>query len=70
MSSGAESVVVGSSIPTNVKVRLAEWSDKPQDYCGVSRPVETGVIFKGRKVVLFSVPGAFTSTVSLINGLF
>ena len=51
------SVKVGDSLPFDVK--LKEMGEKgPQD-------VSVGDLFKGKKVVLFAVPGAFTPTCSM-----
>ena len=50
-------IKVGDTLPFDVK--LKEMGDKgPQD-------VSVGDLFKGKKVVLFSVPGAFTPTCSM-----
>lgn len=49
------SIQVGDTLP-NVQLTKAT-SEGPQ-------PVQTGEFFKGRKVALFSVPGAFTPTCS------
>jgi peroxiredoxin len=50
-------VKVGDTLPFDIK--LKEMGDKgPQD-------VSVGDIFKGKKVVLFAVPGAFTPTCSM-----
>ena len=47
----------GDSLPTDIKVK--EMGEKgPQD-------VSVGDLFKGKTVVLFSVPGAFTPTCSM-----
>lgn len=47
---------VGDSLPLNIKLR--ELVD------GTLKEVTTGELFKGRKVVVFAVPGAFTPTCS------
>jgi peroxiredoxin len=50
-------IKVGDTLPFDIK--LKEMGDKgPQD-------VSVGDLFKGKKVVLFSVPGAFTPTCSM-----
>src|SRR5215467_7368403 len=50
-------IKVGDTLPFDIK--LKEMGDKgPQD-------VSVGDIFKGKKVVLFAVPGAFTPTCSM-----
>ena len=50
-------IKVGDTLPFDIK--LKEMGDKgPQD-------VSEGDLFKGKKVVLFSVPGAFTPTCSM-----
>ncbi len=50
-------IKVGDSLPFDVK--LKEMGEKgPQD-------VSVGDLFKGKKVVLFAVPGAFTPTCSM-----
>lgn len=50
-------VKVGDALPSDIK--LKEMGEKgPQD-------VSVGELFKGRKVVLFAVPGAFTPTCSM-----
>ena len=46
----------GDSLPTDVK--LKEMDGGPKD-------VTVGEVFKGKKVVLFAVPGAFTPTCSM-----
>ena len=46
----------GDSLPTDVK--LKEMDGGPKD-------VTVGDVFKGKKVVLFAVPGAFTPTCSM-----
>lgn len=48
-------IKVGDKIPDAVLTKMT--SDGPQ-------PIKTGDLFKGKKVVLFSVPGAFTPTCS------
>src|SRR5262245_50155193 len=49
-------IKAGDKLPTDIK--LKEMDGGPKD-------VTTGDIFKGRKVVLFAVPGAFTPTCSM-----
>ena len=50
-------IKVGDTLPFDIK--LKEMGDKgPQD-------VSVGDLFKGKKVVLFAVPGAFTPTCSM-----
>jgi peroxiredoxin len=50
-------IKAGDALPADIK--LKEMGDKgPQD-------VTVGEIFKGKKVVLFAVPGAFTPTCSM-----
>ena len=50
-------IKVGDTLPFDIK--LKEMGEKgPQD-------VSVGDLFKGKKVVLFAVPGAFTSTCSM-----
>jgi hypothetical protein len=64
MSAAASSpIAVGATIPDDIKLTVADWSEKKDDYCGVPRKVNSGDIFKGKRVVLFGVPGAFTPTV-------
>ena len=48
---------VGDSLPADIK--LKEMGD------GGPKDVTVGELFKGRKVVLFAVPGAFTPTCSM-----
>jgi glutaredoxin/glutathione-dependent peroxiredoxin len=50
-------VKVGDTLPANVK--LKEMGE------GGPKDVTVGEVFKGRKVVLFAVPGAFTPTCSM-----
>jgi len=50
-------VKVGDALPADVK--LKEMSD------GAPKDVTVGELFKGKKVVLFAVPGAFTPTCSM-----
>ena len=50
-------IKVGDSLPADVK--LKEMGD------GGPKDVTVGELFKGRKVVLFAVPGAFTPTCSM-----
>ena len=50
-------IKVGDSLPADVK--LKEIRD------GAPRDVTVGELFKGRRVVLFAVPGAFTPTCSM-----
>ena len=50
-------IKVGDSVPADVK--LKEIRD------GAPRDVTVGELFKGRRVVLFAVPGAFTPTCSM-----
>jgi peroxiredoxin len=50
-------VKVGDALPADVK--LKEMGD------GGPKDVTVGELFKGRKVVLFAVPGAFTPTCSM-----
>ena len=50
-------IKVGDSLPADIK--LKEMGD------GGPKDVTVGELFKGRKVVLFAVPGAFTPTCSM-----
>lgn len=50
-------IKVGDSLPSDLK--LKEMGD------GGPKDVSVGEIFKGKKVVLFAVPGAFTPTCSM-----
>ena len=50
-------IKVGDTLPADVK--LKEMGE------GAPKDVTVGEIFKGRKVVLFAVPGAFTPTCSM-----
>ncbi|HVO27961.1 MAG TPA: peroxiredoxin [Candidatus Margulisiibacteriota bacterium] len=50
-------IKVGDSLPTDLK--LKEMGE------GGPKDVSVGEIFKGKKVVLFAVPGAFTPTCSM-----
>ena len=49
-------IKAGDSLPTDIK--LKEMDGGPKD-------VTVGEVFKGKKVVLFAVPGAFTPTCSM-----
>ena len=49
-------IKAGDRLPTDIK--LKEMDGGPKD-------VTTGEVFKGKKVVLFAVPGAFTPTCSM-----
>lgn len=53
----------GSKLPLSINFKLAEWSDKSEDYCGIHKTVSAESIFKGKKVVLVGVPAAFSGTV-------
>ncbi len=50
------SIEIGSKIPESVLMKMG--ADGPE-------PVQASEFFKGRKVALFSVPGAFTPTCSV-----
>ena len=50
-------IKVGDSLPTDIK--LKEMRD------GAPKDVSLGDLFKGKRVVLFAVPGAFTPTCSM-----
>ncbi len=47
---------VGDSVPEGTLTRMGD---------GGPEPVSTGTLFKGRKVVFFAVPGAFTPTCAI-----
>jgi peroxiredoxin len=50
-------IKIGDALPTDIKLKeMAE---------GGPKDVTVGEIFKGKKVVLFAVPGAFTPTCSM-----
>ena len=51
------SIKVGDSLPTDIKLKEIGG--------GGPKDVSIGEVFKGKKVVLFAVPGAFTPTCSL-----
>lgn len=66
MSSAGAILSVGARIPASVSLQIAEWSDEKSNYCGVPKKVQSGEVFKGQRVVLFGVPGAFTPTVMIL----
>jgi len=51
---------VGDSFPDGVKFQWAPITDSDPTACGLPQQYDASTTFKGKKVVLFSVPGAFT----------
>src|SRR5438045_8771113 len=55
-------IKVGDKLPTGT---LQEFYEEPKDGCAVGpNPVKVDELAKGRKVVIFGLPGAFTPTCS------
>src|SRR4051812_25482105 len=55
-------IKVGDKLPAGT---LQEYYEEPKDGCAVGpNPVKIDELTKGRKVVIFGVPGAFTPTCS------
>jgi len=59
-------IAVGEKINPNITVKVVEVSKDAEgtDVCGLPKSITTGELFGNKKVVLFGVPGAFTSTCS------
>jgi len=51
---------VGDTFPDDVKFEWAPITDSDPTACGLPQTYDASKNFKGKKVVLFSVPGAFT----------
>ena len=55
-------IKVGDKVPS---ATLMEYNEVEKDGCSIGpNPVKTDDLFKGKKVVLFGLPGAFTPTCS------
>ncbi|ORY08420.1 Redoxin [Basidiobolus meristosporus CBS 931.73] len=58
------SVEVGTVIPEVTLKYCVYDAEAAPNACGIPQPLNTHSVFKGKKVVLFAVPGAFTPTCS------
>ncbi|KAJ1884282.1 peroxiredoxin type-2 [Kickxella alabastrina] len=56
-------IQVGDTIPNTV-FTYAPYNPEHADVCSAPQPMNTHDAFKGKRVVLFAVPGAFTPTCS------
>ncbi|KAJ1818651.1 peroxiredoxin type-2 [Coemansia sp. RSA 2599] len=56
-------IQVGDTIP-NCTLTYAPFNAENPDACALPQQIQTHSAFKGKKVVLFAVPGAFTPTCS------